>query len=86
MARGSAAAQTPLSGGATPAEFEARSLTYGDLVGQLVSEFDPRTAQTVATPTVEAPHDVFHTVSVACGYVGLLAGFAVAAGGIFLLL
>lgn len=86
MARGSAAAQIPLSTGTVPAEFEARSLTYGDLVGQLVTEFDPRTAQPAAAPIVEAPHDVFHTVSVACGYVGLLAGFAAAAGGIFLLL
>lgn len=87
MVGGTAAAKKPYASGAAPVAFEARALGYGGLVGQMIGELDSRlAAPSVAVQLPEAPTDVFHTISVACGYIGLLAGFAAAAGGLFLIL
>jgi hypothetical protein len=85
MASETAAAKKAYATGPAPIEFESRSATYGGLVGQLIGEIDARMAAQPIT-VIESPSDVFHTISVACGYVGLLAGFAAAAAGLFLLL
>ncbi|MEG3123331.1 hypothetical protein [Sphingomonas sp. GB1N7] len=87
MASGTAAAKKPNAIGPAPIEFEARSLSYGGLVGQMIGEIDSRmAAQQAPVFIAESPSDVFHTISVACGYIGLLAGFVAAGTGIFLLL
>ena len=85
MASETAVAKKAHATGPAPIEFGSRSATYGGLIGQLIGEIDARMA---APPiaVIESPSDVFHTISVACGYVGLLAGFAAAAAGLFLLL
>jgi hypothetical protein len=87
MVGGTAVAKKPYASGAAPASFEARTLSYGGLVGQMIGDLDSRlAAPSAAVQAPEAPADVFHTISVACGYIGLLAGFAAAAGGLFLIL
>ena len=83
MVGGSAAAKKPLASGAAPIAFEAKALSYSGLVGQMDSRL---AASSVSAQLPEAPTDVFHTISVACGYIGLLAGFAAAGGGLFLFL
>jgi hypothetical protein len=60
---------------------------YGGLVGQMINEIDARLAHSrPLTEITESPEDVFHTISVLCGYVGLAAGFSVAAATIYLFL
>lgn len=87
MASRTATAKKPYASGPAPIEFEPRAMAYGGLVGQMIGEIDARmTAQSASAHTAESPEDVFHTISVACGYIGLLAGFAAAGTGIFLLL
>lgn len=87
MASRTAAAKKPYAVGPAPIEYEPRSVAYGGLVGQMIGEIDTRmAAQSAPAYAAESPEDFFHTISVACGYIGLLAGFAAAAAGIFLLL
>ena len=83
MVGGSAAAKKPLASGAAPIAFEAKALSYSGLVGPGDSHLG---APSTMLQLPEAPTDVFHTISVACGYIGLLAGFAAAGGGLFLFL
>ncbi|MDB5581811.1 MAG: hypothetical protein JWR80_6987 [Bradyrhizobium sp.] len=66
-----------------PAAYPARSRAYGGLVGQMISDIDARMAVNGALEATASPEDFVHSVSVICGYVGLIAGFG-AAAAIFL--
>ena len=79
MARRSALAIKSEIASAPATDFRVRSGAYGGLVGQMIDDIDSRMA--VAGGQVQAsetPEDFVHGISVACGYVGLVAGFAVA--------
>ena len=70
-----------------PIGYEPRSAVYGGLVGQMINEIDSRLISGGAiVEHQEAREDFIHAISVACGYIGLLAGFAAASAGLFLLL
>ncbi|CAN5288651.1 hypothetical protein BH11PSE5_BH11PSE5_10790 [soil metagenome] len=62
------------------ADSDAATATYGGLVGQMIDEIDARLGKFAPVAAIEeSPEDVFHTISIVGGYVGLAAGFGVAA-------
>ncbi|MDB5575126.1 MAG: hypothetical protein JWR80_302 [Bradyrhizobium sp.] len=80
MSMGNAARVTPGSALLAPATDQVRAGAYGGLVGQMISEIDARLIAHGPLPAAnETPEDFLHSISVACGYVGLAAGFFAAA-------
>ena len=60
--------------------YQVRSAAYGGLVGQGINDLDAcLKASDWRGPTSISREDYVHNISVACGYVGLLAGFAAVA-------
>jgi hypothetical protein len=58
----------------------ARSAVYGGLVGDMIDDIDARMSTVRQRPGVDAsPEDFLHSVSVAGGYAGLVAGFGAVA-------
>lgn len=66
-----------------------RSAHYGGLVGSLWTEIEARmgsSAAAQATPrAADSNGDFIHTLSVACGYVGLVLGLFAVAATVFLI-
>jgi hypothetical protein len=81
MGPGTAAAFTSDTRPLARREHGERAGIYGGLVGQMIDDIDARMTVRDSFPDpAAAAEDFLHTVSVACGYVGLIAGFAAAAG------
>lgn len=83
MALSTAALKQPQPDSRTPADAAGRSGSYGGLVGHLIHEIDSRLAgQADRQAMPPKPEDLVHHVSVACGYAGLIAGFAIFVTGL----
>lgn len=79
MARSSNLARSSRATAAQPAprEPEFSTGTTGGPVGQMLAELDARMALHPARmPYHEVPEDIFHTISIVAGYVGLAVTFA----------
>lgn len=80
MGLGTAAAYRPDVRPSAAHDHGSRSVVYGSLVGDMIDDIDARMSALRQRPVVDAsPEDFLHTVSVAGGYVGLVAGFGAVA-------
>jgi len=80
MSLGTAAAYQPEARPLAASAHGARSAVYGGLVGDMIDDIDARMSTIRQSPRAAAsPEDFLHTVSVAGGYVGLVAGFGAVA-------
>ena len=79
MARSSSSAKLSHPGplGTRPAESDVPEVVLGGPVGQMLRDLDARMAlQPARMPYADIPEDIFHTISVGVGYVGLVTAFA----------
>jgi hypothetical protein len=80
MSLGTAAAYQPDARPLAASVHGARSAVYGGLVGDMIDDIDARMSMVRQRSGAPAsPEDFLHSISVAGGYIGLVAGFGAVA-------